>query len=284
LANERFFSAEIARGYGANWSSGAKWVKRSADADTDKRNETKYFNETLAGGKWRHLMSPEMGPGQWPSMRIDPPNPILTDFSSAVRNVETFNLPDDQNDLLDAKESKTLFSDRNGVVSIEAEHFLRSTTVDNFSWRVIKGLGKTGNSVSVFPARAHSFTNKSAPSLEYQIDIEKAGEFDAWFNFIPTQPLLPGHGLRIAFSIDDGDPQIVMVDSETEVSSRKWAQNILDETTIGSAKVKLTSGRHKLSIIAVDTGVVLDKIVLASGTVPKSYLGPDETRFERFKQ
>jgi hypothetical protein len=101
---------------------------------------------------------------------------------------------------------------------------------------------------------------------------------------IPTQPLVPDHGLRIAFSIDDGEPQIVVADSDTEVSSRKWAQNILDETTIVSAKVKLTTGRHSLRIIAVDTGVVLDKVVLASRTLPESYLGPVETRFERLKQ
>jgi hypothetical protein len=56
------------------------------------------------------------------------------------------------------------------------------------------------------------------------------------------------------------------------VSSRKWAQNILDETTISSAKIKLTRGRHKLRIIAVDTGVVLDKIVLASGAIPRVIL------------
>ena len=66
-------------------------------------------------------------------------------------------------------------------------------------------------------------------------------------------------------------------------TEKNW-QNILDETTIGFAKIKLTTGRHKLRIIAVDTGVVLDKIVLVSGTQPESYFGPAETRFERLNK
>ena len=281
--NERFFAAEIAQEYNAKRPAAAiNWAKRSISADAAITHETTYFNENLVGGKWRYIMSPEMNPGQWPSMRSTPPNIALTDFPASTDGPETFAQLTKQKQR--TRGSKTLFSEWNGVVSIEAENFLRSATADGFSWRAIKGLGKTGDSVSVFPARARSFTNKSAPSLEYQIDIEKSGEFDAQFNFIPTQPLVPGHGLRIAFSIDVGDPQIVVVDSDAEVSSRKWAQNILDETTIGFAKIKLTTGRHKLRIIAVDTGVVLDKIVLVSGTQPESYFGPAETRFERLNK
>lgn len=283
-ANERFFAAEIAKEHSAKLPAIARdWAKRSSAADAAITHETTYFNENLAGGKWRHLMSPEMGPGQWPSMRINSPNPIVTDFSSAVRDIKSFGSPIEQTNYPDARDSNKVFGEVRGVVSIEAENFLRSTTADGSSWRVIKGLGKTGDSVSVFPTLARSFTNKLAPSLEYQIDIEKSGVFDAQFYLIPTQPLVPGHGLRIAFSIDDAEPQMVVVDSDTEVSSRQWAQNILDETTIGSAKIQLTSGRHKLRIVAVDTGVVLDKIVLASGTLPESYFGPVETRFERMK-
>ena len=286
LANERFFSAEIARDFGAKWPpTGIEWATRSSAADAAITNEAKYFNEALAGGKWLYMMSPEMGPGQWPSMRSTTPRVSPADFAKPEPGAESFRPMAIQNFRPETRPSSTLFSDLNGVVSIEAEKFfIRSTAADGFSWRVIDGLGKTGDSVSVFPARARSFDLKLAPSLEFHIDIERSGEFDAQFYLIPTQPLVPGRGLRIAFSIDGGEPQIVVVDNETEVSSRKWAQNILDETTIGSAKVRLTSGLHKLRIIAVDTGVVLDKIVLASGRLPESYFGPDETRFERTKR
>ena len=285
-ANERFIAAEMAMEYRMRFPETALyWAKRSVLADAAITSEVSYFNESLASGKWRHAMSPEMNSGQWPSMRSTPPRVSLTDFSSPADGPKTFaGLVPQTPDRASRRESNTLFSESSGVVSIEAEHFLRSTAAEGFSWRVIEGLGKTEDSVSVFPARARSFDPKTAPYIEFEIDIEEAAEFDAQFYLIPTQPLVPGNGLRIAFSIDGGEQQIVVVDNDTEVSSRKWAQNILDETTIGSAKTKLTSGRHKLRVIAIDTGIVLDKIVLASRTLPESYFGPVETRFERLQR
>jgi hypothetical protein len=108
--------------------------------------------------------------------------------------------------------------------------------------------------------------------------VSGAGEFDARFFLIPTQPLVQGSGLRFAVSIDDGAPQIVAVDQETEVSSPQWAQNILNQTTIGQTKFRLQKGAHVLKIFAVDTGVVLDKIVLSTGALPTSYFAPPETK------
>ena len=84
-------------------------------------------------------------------------------------------------------------------------------------------------------------------------------------------------GLRIAFAIDGGQPQIVTIDKDVEVSSAKWAANILNVTTNGRAKISLVKGKHTLRVFAVDTGVVLDKIVLSSGEMPTSYFGPAET-------
>ena len=73
LANERFFAAELATTYKEKWPATAyQYAKRSVDADAEITRETAHFNSTLAGGKWRHIMSPEMGKGQWPSMRSTP--------------------------------------------------------------------------------------------------------------------------------------------------------------------------------------------------------------------
>lgn len=281
LANERYFSAEIAKDYGQKWpATGIEWARRSIAADAAIAEETRYFNESLAGGKWRHMMSPEMNPGQWPSMRSTPPKLALSDFATKDANAESFGPHAIKTFRHGTQESKEAFSEWNGIVSIEAEHFQKNTSAGSFAWQVIKGLGKTGDSVSVQPAKATTFTIDS-PTLEYQIEIEKGGEFAVNFHLIPTQPLVPGNGLRLAFSIDDGKPQHVIVDKDLEVSSRKWAQNILDQTTVGKASVRLTTGRHVLRIHAVDTGVVLDKIVLSSRELPISYFGPGETRFGR---
>ncbi|MEQ1761811.1 MAG: glycosyl hydrolase 115 family protein [Pyrinomonadaceae bacterium] len=284
LANERFFAAEIAREYGAKWpATGIEWAKRSVAADEAIAAETRYFNETLAGGKWQRMILPEMGAGQWPSMRTTPPEVRPEDFPTPESGAESFRPLAILNTRFGTTGSTDLFSEWEGVVSIEAENYLRSAVTDGFSWQVIKGLGKTGDSVSVLPARAKTFA-AGAPSLEYQIEVEKAGDFDLAFFLIPTQPLVPSGGLRLAFSVDGGTPQIVVIDKDNEVSSRTWAQNILDATVRGRTKISLTSGRHMLRIFAVDTGVLLDKIVLSRGELPLSYFGPPETRFIRSKK
>lgn len=278
FANERFFAAELAEIYKAeNRADAIIWARKSVAANEEIERETKYFNEQLKGGKWRFMMSPEMNEGQWTSMRSTPPKLSLSDFQDFKGEERSSVLPKSK-----AKKSADFqkgFFEKGGVISIEAEHFNRKISAENFDWKIIKGLGKTGDSVSVFPNMAKTFS-ENAPSLEYRISVENTAEFSANFFLIPTQPLVAGNGLRIAFAIDNEKPQILEIDKDTEVTSAKWASNILNQTTVGKAKIKLEKGTHVLKIFAVDTGVILDKIVLSSREYPPSYFAPKETLFD----
>lgn len=277
LANERFFTAELAEIYKAKNSADAiVFARRSIAADKEIERETAYFNEKLANGKWRFIMSPEMNTGQWTSMRSTPPKISETDFEVDKNKPDTtvksweWLAPD--------KLPKTYkgFVEWRGVISIEAEHFTRKSDKNGFAWQTISGLGKTGDSVSVFPQHAKTFSN-DAPSLEYQFYVSNSGEFEANFFLIPTQPLIAENGLRIAVSVDNETSQIITVDKDTEVSTLKWTNNILNATTVGKTNIKLQKGSHVLRIFAVDTGVVLDKIVLSEGELPTTYFAPKET-------
>ena len=260
FANERFFAAEIAENLKTkNDSEAIIWAKRSINANAEIERETKYFNEKLAGGKWRFMMSPEMNEGQWTSMRATPPKIDLKNFEN----------------LNSAKKENLQIAENKEIISIEAENFTRKFDKNGFGWQKIIGLGKTGDSVAVFPQIAKTFADDS-PSLEYKFYVSKTLEFDANFYLIPTQPLVANNGLRFAFAIDDEKPQIIEVGKDTEVSSAKWAQNILNQTTIGTAKIKLEKGSHVLKIFAVDTGVILDKIVVYEGALSQSYFAPKE--------
>jgi hypothetical protein len=117
--------------------------------------------------------------------------------------------------------------------------------------------------------------------LEYSFYVSNSGEFTGHFYLVPTQPLFAGAGLRLAVAIDDEEPRIVTVGKNVEVSSPEWAKNILDQTTIAQTNFNLKKGRHILRLFAVDTGVVLDKIVLSSKPRPRSYFGPPETRVRK---
>lgn len=275
-ANERFFAAELATSYKTqNRAEAIVWARRSIFAGKEIERETAYYNDKLANGKWRLMMSPEMNAGQWTSMRSTPPALAEKDFEVAPGKSD-----DKYHEWLmppDLPKNLKGFVQWNGNISMEAENFTRKKDKNNFAWQTISGLGKTGDSVSVFPNVAKTFST-DAPSLEYRFYVTGAGEFEANFFLIPTQPLVAGNGLRLAVSIDDEMPRTISVDKDAEVSAPKWAQNILNQTTVGKTVFKLKKGAHVLKIFAVDTGVVLDKIVLSAVALQPSYFAPEETR------
>jgi len=74
LANQRFFSMEKSALYLAQGRASAPaWARRSQQAGERMILETAYYNEKLASGKWRHMMSLGPNKGQWPSMRTSDP-------------------------------------------------------------------------------------------------------------------------------------------------------------------------------------------------------------------
>jgi hypothetical protein len=356
-------------------------AERAEQADARLKAETVYYNERLAGGKWRHIMSPEMKPGEWQSMRSTPPQPppalsrmsvpagaglgvaiegrleplrenetdaalpVLSVFTRGTRFVDVFNTgraparwtaralqdwirlsrtagdlgedaridvsvewdkaPKGENvsgevEITGAGRTRAVrvsvfnprtprpgdlsgFVEDRGVVSIEAEHFTNQVDRGGAGWRVIPGLGRTGDSVAVFPTTAPSVepsrAARDAPVLEYSLYLFKPGRVTVNCYLVPTQPLQAGRGLRYAVGVDDEPAHAVAAGAGVEVTSRPWSLSVLNETMTGSTTHEVsTAGPHVLRIYMVDAGVVLDKIVVDAGGLRPSYLGPPETR------
>ena len=170
-----------------------------------------------------------------------------------------------------------------GVVSFEAEHFNGSIAgPSGGAWQIIPGLGRTGEgSVAVFPTTAPAVPSSSdavrnVPRLEYSIWFFTAGEFTLHAHLIPTHPI-SGEMLRFAVALDDGAPQLVELPFAD--GSADWAQGVLNNTRVASAKLKVPApGPHTLKIFGIEAGVVIDKLVIDCGGLKPSYLGPPETR------
>jgi hypothetical protein len=276
-ANERVFAVELATRFLStknNWFN--HFVSRARDAQAQISTETAYFNNELSGGKWRGIMSPEMGAGQWPSMRSTPP-PIpeaMADVEIQKHRTRVKNFA------IEGSKSEKIVVESNGVISIEAEHFTKKADVGNIGWQVIPGLGRRGDSVAVFPTTAKSVENPTAqnsPHMEYNFFATSEGDFDLTCYLLPTQPIVAGTGLRYAVGIDNEQPQIVTVDKDVEVSSRKWSFNVMNASTSGTNKIHLTGGSRVLKIYMVDAGIVMDYMVIDTGGLKRSYLGPPET-------
>jgi len=169
----------------------------------------------------------------------------------------------------------TGFVESHGYVSMEAEHYTRMQERGGASWQVIKGLGRSGDSISIFPPTVASQLEPGeiinfSPSVEYDIYLFHSGEARLDIDCLPTLPVGPGRGVRLAFSLDQAEPQIL------EGRERDVLANLRRLT----ATVKISRpGKHTLTIWMVDPGVVIDKIVLYFDPPKPSYLGPPESYY-----
>jgi len=256
LANRRYFDGELA----ARGSPEAATLAALATAaDAQLTEETKRFNEQVAGGKWRGIIALEPADNQWRSMRIAPW--ALPKFTPPVP----------------PKPSRTT----GGVISLEAEHFTRKVDRAGAAWQVIPGLGRHGDSVAVFPTTAPGVPaarlTVDAPRLDYDVSFATAGKFPTTVYLLPTQPIVAGRGLRVGLALDDDLVTEVIVNMRD--GSAEWTQGVLNATVTGAAKLEVKSpGAHTLHLYGEDAGVVVDKIVIDCGGLQPSYLGPPETR------
>lgn len=168
------------------------------------------------------------------------------------------------------------FVESNGYISIEAEHYTRKVDRNNAAWNIIEGLGRSGNSVTVLPTNIPSIESldnilKNSPLLEYEIYTFSEGKANVEFNCIPSYPINKEYGLRIAIAIDDEIPLIV--DAEKRGDLMNNLKKLKTSLSLGMP------GQHKLKVWMVDPGLVIDKIIIDTGGVKESYLGPPESPY-----
>lgn len=169
------------------------------------------------------------------------------------------------------------YVESHGHVSMEAEHFSRRIDRDGAGWRVIDGLGRSGDSVAVFPTTLASRTETDAilthsPALEYDVYLFHTGEVELHVDCLPTLPPSPGRGARLAVSLDGGEPVILKQQAEDIPTGilanlRRWTTQLrIDQP-----------GQHTLTVWMVDPGVIIDRLTLHTEKPGYSYLGPPES-------
>lgn len=175
------------------------------------------------------------------------------------------------------------FVEDNGVVSIEAEHFSQANKKPGASWKLIQGLGRTGDAMGTYPVTIPPFNPSDiseAPSLTYNFYTATSGDATLHFYCLPSQPIDADHQLRFAISIDGGAPVIAnaTLKKTMDEHNEEWQQNVLRAATIPTCQLPIpTTGEHILKITMVDPGMVIDKIEIVQGKKDQSYFGARET-------
>jgi hypothetical protein len=169
------------------------------------------------------------------------------------------------------------FVEADGYVAIEAENYSDKHESHGFSWEKIPQHGRTLSSMSTFPITDFSFENpKKAPYLEYEIYFFSIGEFAVESVFAPSWPMFPGRGLRYAIGFDNEAPQII--DIVKDMSEAAWEESVRTDARKIISKHKISKpGKHTLKIYMVDPAVTLQKIVVNTGGLMPSYLGPEQS-------
>lgn len=176
------------------------------------------------------------------------------------------------------------FVESSGYVSIEAEHFSNTVETKDVSWEIIPNLGRTLSGVTTFPVTAPSQTpGGNSPRLEYPINLFAPAEVTVQVHLSPTLNFHNTQGLRYAVSFDDQPPQIINI--HTTKTEREWEKNVANNINLTISKHQLSApGQHVLKFWMVDSGVVLQKIVVDAGGLKPSYLGPPESFHQLEKQ
>ncbi|KAH9476877.1 hypothetical protein JR316_0010793 [Psilocybe cubensis] len=180
------------------------------------------------------------------------------------------------------------FVEGTGVVSIEAAHASRKTTVQGISWTELPGLGKTLSAVTPMPLGDVNFTAGAGPTLEYDfVNFNNNAAGDNVTVIVYLSPSLNSNTDQqpLAYSLQiDSQAPVKVVPIGPEVpgglpngwdGNDGWVANSIITTPTKFSGVR--PGAHTLKISMMEPAVVIQKIVIDAGGLQPSYLGPPES-------
>jgi Glycosyl hydrolase family 115/Gylcosyl hydrolase family 115 C-terminal domain len=184
---------------------------------------------------------------------------------------------------VDLPRRATGFVEANGYVSIQADHYSRAFGGSGVSWRRIPDIGRTGAGMAPSPVTAPSQTpGGNSPRLEYTINLTTTGPVTVWAYLSPRNNVRWTDGLKYAVSIDNGAPQTVNVTTATGADdttmNRAWERNTSDNVNrTATTHMISTPGQHVLKFWLVDPTVIVQNLLVDTGGLRPSYLGPPES-------
>jgi hypothetical protein len=167
------------------------------------------------------------------------------------------------------------------LIVIEAPEVSRTVNGAGLTWRPIPHLGRTSGAITAFPQGRPATTEADAIRIEYDINLKRGGDLEALLYLVPTLDTTGQARQALGVSLDDG-PMIPIIDSlipaptdTTMQEQRDWNRAVETNARILRAAFPgVRAGRHTLKIWRLDDNVVLQRVVVANGPVPETYLGP----------
>ena len=198
-------------------------ARLSAEAYEEIKTLTERYNNELAGGKWKNLMS--MNP----------------------RNLPVFGMPDTayMNDTSDVSVTPNL-----SVTPNEHEYISRNANEYSSAsegCKAIQMLGHSMNAVSI----------PKGGTLDFFFNTSTSGDAVMKIALIPTQPN-DNDDIRFSASIDGGEERVFSL--KEPFRSERWKLNVLRGQAVREINLDgLAAGKHSLRIKALDNHIIMDQ-------------------------
>lgn len=230
------------------------------------------FNNVMAGGKWKNMMiQKHIGYTSW------------NDNFPADKLPEIFRIQS-----VDKALGGYQFTEKDGVVAMEAEHCWKVADASAAKWTVIPYMGRTLSGVSLMP-----YTEAvEGASLTYRMQLPK--DLKKVTVHVVVKSTLAfhdakGHEYQVAF--DGADGKVINFNKNLN-ESPEFVYSLMYPTVarrVVESKVQLdvpvsTDGWHTLTLTPQDPGIVFEKIVVDCGGYQPTYLFMDESPCQRVKQ
>lgn len=259
----------------------AEKVKKLFEKDAELTN---YYHTQIGNGKWNHMMSQtHIGYDNWqqPDKNVIPKTKKIAPAVQAVKVITAEEILKKETSISKKQDLAQAhgFIENGGNISIESENYSKAINSDSVKWTIISNLGKTSSGVTLKPSNIQPIEiSEQSPRLEYNVHFFSKGKIKVNTYFSPTINFKKGDGLKYGIAFDNEKPQIMNLNADA--SEKAWAESVANNIkAISSSHTIKNSGNHVLKIYAIDSALVLQKIVIETeeGKVLESYLGPPES-------
>lgn len=259
----------------------AEKVKELFEKDSQLTN---YYHTKLANGKWNHMMSQtHIGYDNWqqPDKNVIPKTRKIAPEVQAIKVISAEEMEKKEKSISKNQDFAQVhgFIENDGYISIESKNYSKAINSDLVKWTVIPNLGKTDSGITIKPSNIQPIEiSEQSPRLEYDLHFFSKGKVKVKAYFSPTINFKIGDGLKYGVAFDSEKPQIMNLNADS--SEKNWAESVANNIKIISSTHQIeNAGNHVLKIYAIDSALVLQKIVIETeeGKVLESYLGPPES-------
>lgn len=252
---QKLLEADRARSLARRNYDASRWTRDSAlyvacaksqAAHQRIRQLTDYWNNEMAGGRWKHTMC--WNPRDLTVFYAPRLPELLTDKEVAEYSKAPLVAPK----AIDRLKDKDTFVARNAAQWDKADD----------GAQIVQMLGHSMQAVSLPKGKA----------LTYSFRTESDGECVLRTAVIPTQPNTKDGDVRYGVTIDGGEEKVISF--RVKYRSSEWDRNVLRGQAVANTPVKLSKGNHTLVIRALDDHVVIDQWMVDYKPEREFYLFP----------